>query len=223
MKFILKTFSILLLMFLFLCPGALASPVTVENWSFTSPTVTSPNAWEYGISGWEHDGGEFFGGIWIPSSVNTPYTMPVPDGNSIGFLSEGSIWQNTNHQIEANNKFTLSLDIGNRSDVYFPEYDVRLMAYGTEDTILASSSSLIPDEGLFSTLTLSYTALLGDQNIGKNLGIQIFSKGSQLNFDNVRLSNDGIPNPVPEPATMLLVGMGLAGLAGFGRKKFKKN
>mgnify|MGYP003573566090 FL=1 len=155
--------------------------------------------------------------------MNTPYTMPVPDGNSIGFLSEGSIWQNTNHQIEANNKFTLSLDIGNRSDVYFPEYDVRLMAYGTEDTILASSSSLIPDEGLFSTLTLSYTALLGDQNIGKNLGIQIFSKGSQLNFDNVRLSNDGIPNPVPEPATMLLVGMGLAGLAGFGRKKFKKN
>ena len=30
-------------------------------------------------------------------------------------------------------------------------------------------------------------------------------------------------NPVPEPTTMLLFGTGLIGLAGWGRKKFKKN
>jgi len=33
--------------------------------------------------------------------------------------------------------------------------------------------------------------------------------------------NDGV-SPVPEPATLILIGSGLVGLAGFGRKKFKK-
>ena len=224
MKLFLKTISILLLTFLFLCPSAYASPVTVDNWSFTSPTVTSPNAWEYGIAGWEHDGGAGFGGVWIPSSG---YTMPVPDGNSIGFLSEGSIWQETGHAIEANTTITLRVDIGNRDlEGYgLPEvYDVSLMAYeGTESTILASSGALIPGVGLFETLKLSYNPLLGD--VGKNLGIKIFSGGSQLNFDNLRVSNDSLnANAVPEPASMLLLGIGLLGLAGYGRKKkfFKK-
>ena len=33
----------------------------------------------------------------------------------------------------------------------------------------------------------------------------------------------GAPDPVSEPTTILLLGAGLVGLAGFGRKKFKKN
>jgi len=43
--------------------------------------------------------------------------------------------------------------------------------------------------------------------------------------DSFYLGNGGpipIPGQVPEPATLLLLGSGLIGLAGYGRKKFFK-
>jgi hypothetical protein len=45
--------------------------------------------------------------------------------------------------------------------------------------------------------------------------VQGFASGGSESFVNN-------PTPTPEPATMLLLGSGLIGLAGFGRKKFSK-
>jgi hypothetical protein len=48
---------------------------------------------------------------------------------------------------------------------------------------------------------------------------------SGINYITIEITEEGVqltPTPVPEPATMLLLGSALFGLAGYGRRKFFK-
>lgn len=54
------------------------------------------------------------------------------------------------------------------------------------------------------------------------MGDDILNPAEVLYSSGVSLVRYFGPHSVPEPATILLLGIGLVGLAGFGRKKFKK-
>jgi hypothetical protein len=205
-------------------PSVFATQVQIGNASFeSSPNVIvpEPNWGDYslGIAGWSYNG-KGICGVWSPNQ--NAYSMNVPDGNSIGFIDggSGSIFKSLNHVLNPYTTLTLSLDIGNRFLWGTPNYEVQILA---GDTVLAHSGSAMPADGLFSNLNLAYITK-EDDPFGSDLGIKIilYSDFGQLNFDNLRFSNDTATSPVPEPATMLLLGVGLIGLAGFRRKKFQK-
>jgi hypothetical protein len=107
--------------------------------------------------------------------------------------------------------YELRVEVGSRLDGYFPTgYRVALFA---GSTLLSSESSLNPAPGDFDTSLVTYASGALNPLAGQALRIELFSAGSQANFDNVRLdASQGAGAPVPEPGTLLLLGAGLAGL-----------
>ena len=224
MKFI-KPLLLIFLVFLVAEIKAFALPVPITNASFEDGIRLTDNngtgVWGYGFnSGWDIVTGS--AGTKTPSSYLFPYG--IPDGDSVAWLNSGaSISQELDHTVNAGNTLTLTVDVGLRSNLASSSaFACEIWAEGSRLASTGAGAGSI-SSGEFINLSLSYVIDDADPLIGRNLSIVFKNLGdNQLAFDNVHFDNGLTTTPVPEPTTVLLFGVGLAGLAGFRRRKFEK-
>ena len=170
--------------------------------------------------GW---GGEPFAILYTIDSDKSPYFSDIDDTIVGNFFS-----------VDAYYPDSVDFTVGgaNQSIGEARLQFVKFESYGKDfvDVQVANSTN---DWFLYVSLELSYCNLgspsipastlfnLDDGSIGTAsilAGPFGFPTGTLYNLS----VTDFKSNPVPEPTTMLLFGAGLVGLAGFGRKKFKK-
>jgi hypothetical protein len=199
--------------FLGLAAPAWAATVTINNFSFETPVLGFGNFTVNTIPNWTV--------VTDPVGVYNPntFSVSVPDGSNTAYANPGGEFFQDVGPLVANSTYTFGVFVGERNDIGLPTYTIQLLD-ATTSTVFASGIPSPPAAGHFVLSNLTFDSAGFASNVGDNIRIEFSAAASnnpltQVNFDDVTLgysadSTTG-PAPVPEPASLTLIALGLAG------------
>jgi len=190
--------------------AASAAAITINNHSFETDALTATINNTMAITGWTRMAGNEYLADRNGGNMQT-YVKATPDTDGEQFIltagSNGGVYQETSEEMSAGTVYTLTVDMGDRSNQPFPSFDLRL---GTGSTLGANLltatvvSNTTPDYTVGDGWeTWVYTFTEGGGVPGQNVRVELFQTATtsgQACFDNVRLEAVPLPTDITPPA-----------------------
>ena len=194
-----------------------ATPITVLNHSFEVDDLADginlnvvPPSWSVSGPGASYLDRNPDGGANAFNQQIDPTPDPM-DAEQLAWSNGGDLFQVLGTGLAANTRYTLTVDVGDRTNLAAPVNAIRLgsgSAFGSDllsATIISNAAPLNgadPNDG-WEVWVSTFVTGSNPLGLGDPLRVELVSDGVQVLFDNVRLDATVIPEPGAVPLLVL--------------------
>ena len=182
------------------------------------------------IDDWEIDG-TIYGSVYIdqqysilPNYVGSSFSYTHDINDEVNFAA-GDLVTEANLELDfVNMEGVTGLEGDSYGSTYFfgwHYYDSREYVQYTYDSGISSWVEIDTDNDI-QTALLTIDWLNSDGLLDVTINLWNTAGTADIGLDHSKLYGTAETAPVPEPATILLMGIGLLGMVGIGRKRFNK-